>query len=112
AQAAAAAGDTVYIRGGTYYIGNDIGGSFTNSYMTAFLMEKSGEEKSDGGVNRINYFGYPEERPVFDMSGFDRNTGATSSGAASGRFAAFMIKGSYLHFKNFEAIGLRARFLS
>jgi hypothetical protein len=107
AQAAAAAGDTVYIRGGTYYIGNDIGGSFTNSYMTAFVMNKSGEKKSDGGISRINYFGYPGERPVFDMSGFDRNTGATSSGAASGRFAAFMITGSYLHFKNFEVIGLR-----
>jgi hypothetical protein len=102
AQTAGAAGDTVYIRGGIYYIGNDIGGKYTNYYMTAFVMNKSGNKNTGGSISRINYFGYPGERPVFDMSGFDQNTDS-----GSGRFAAFQVSGSYLHFKNFEVIGLQ-----
>ncbi|MGB8297262.1 MAG: right-handed parallel beta-helix repeat-containing protein, partial [Polyangia bacterium] len=71
-------GDTVYIRGGTY---NPTGG---------FTFSKSGASDT----NRINYFAYPGEVPVFDFS------------KANGHPDGFTVTGSWLHFKGIEICNL------
>jgi MYXO-CTERM domain-containing protein len=75
---AAGAGDTVYIRGGTY---NPSGG---------FTFSKSGTSDT----NRIKYWAYPGEVPVFDFS------------KASGHPNGFSVTGSWLHFKGIEICNL------
>jgi hypothetical protein len=58
AQTAAAAGDTVYLRGGTYFL-NDAHLTYTNSaWAVVNRINKSG----------ISYLAYPGERPVFDFT--------------------------------------------
>ncbi|MFR5960100.1 MAG: right-handed parallel beta-helix repeat-containing protein [Bacteroides stercoris] len=65
AQSEAAPGDIVYIRGGRYTIKEtQIMGEKENIYACVFLMDKSGTDNE----HRICYFGYPGERPVFDLS--------------------------------------------
>jgi hypothetical protein len=82
--AVAVAGDTVFIRAGTYRIttpaNSGAGISFT----------KSGT--SDG--NRIRYWAYPGEVPVFDFSGMTISTTGYTHG--------FVVSGSWLHFKGLE----------
>jgi hypothetical protein len=95
AQRAAQPGDTVYIRGGVYHIGEDqISGSYSGGvYAAVFSMDKSGET-----ARRINYWGYRDERPVFDFSAVK---------PPGRRVAAFLVSGSWLHFKNFEVVGVQ-----
>lgn len=72
AASVAAAGDTVFIRGGTY----------TPSSGTTF--SKSGTSDT----NRIKFWAYPGEKPIFDYS------------KAGG--IGFNVTGSWLHFKGIE----------
>jgi hypothetical protein len=81
----AVAGDTVYIRGGTYAL-KGAGASSTSG----ITLSKSGQ--SDG--KRIYYWAYNNEVPVFDFSGF--SISSTSAGAG------ITVTGSWLHLKGFE----------
>jgi hypothetical protein len=80
----AAAGDTVWIRGGTYTITtpatSGAGVNFTKS--------------GTSDTNRIKYWAYPGETPIFDFSKMAIST--------SGYTMGFSISGSYLHFKGLE----------
>ena len=92
AQSLVQAGDTVYIRGGVYYpTESDLMGTMENIYACVYLMDKSGNSERE----RICYFGYPGERPVFDLSNVK---------PADKRVSVFYVKGSYLHFRNLEVI--------
>ena len=80
----AAAGDTVWIRGGTYRVVN--GASATSG----FVMSKSGQSDA----RRIRFWAYPGELPIFDFSQLRLTASMNNSG--------FYITGSWLHFKGFE----------
>jgi hypothetical protein len=79
----AVAGDTVYIRGGTYSITTPA----TSGAGVNFT-------KSGTATNPINYFAYQGEVPVFDFT----NMVISTSGYTHG----FVINASYLHFKGLE----------
>ncbi len=91
AQTLVEAGDTVFIRGGTYKPTEDMGVR-ESIYSCVFLMNKSGT----GADKRICYMGYPGEHPVFDLSLIK---------PAGMRVSVFYVSGSYLHFKNLEVVG-------
>src|SRR5436190_1815138 len=80
----AVAGDTVWIRGGTYKIttpaNSGAGINFT----------KSGTSDS----NRIKYWAYPGETPLFDFSNLQIST--------TGYTMGFVVNANYLHFKGLE----------
>jgi len=80
----AVAGDTVWIRGGTYKITTPA----TSGAGVNFT--KSGTSDS----SRIKYWAYPGEHPVFDFS----NLTVSTSGYTHG----FVVAASYLHFKGLE----------
>ena len=93
AQSMVQPGDTVYLRGGIYKpTTSQIMGTQIDIYACVFLMDKSGKSKKE----RICYFGYPGERPVFDLSEVK---------PTNKRVSVFYVSGSYLHFKNIEVIG-------
>jgi len=91
AQSLVVAGDTVYFRGGTYQISVSQVMEYNSIYARVFKMSKSGTS-----TKPICYFGYPGERPVFDMSAVN---------PAGYRVYVFYVSGNYLRFKNFEVIG-------
>ena len=80
----AVAGDTVWIRGGTYQITtpatSGAGVNFTKS--------------GTSDTSRINYWAYAGEHPVFDFSNLTLSTTGYTHG--------FVIAASYLHFKGLE----------
>ncbi len=80
----AAAGDTVWIRGGTYSITTPTisGGGIT--------FTKSGTSDT----NRIKFWAYPGETPVFDFTKMVLSTTGYTHG--------FQVTGSWLHFKGLE----------
>lgn len=79
-QQAASAGDTVYFRGGTYL--------FTSSTeANGVSLNKSG---SSG--NRIQYWAYEDEIPVFDFSGM----------TALSRITGLRVTASWIHLKGLE----------
>ena len=81
---AAAAGDTVFVRGGTYSI------TAPSNSGAGITITKSGTSDT----KRIYFWAYPGEIPVFDFSKM------TISG--SGYTHGFMVTGSWLHFKGLE----------
>jgi hypothetical protein len=84
-QTAASAGDTVWIRGGVYEFSGttaDIG----------VLFNKSGQNG-----NRIKYWAYADEKPVFDF--FNLLTSA--------RIRGFSVRADYLHFRGLELRGVQ-----
>lgn len=87
AQSAASAGDTVYIREGTYTDFDIAKTDSTYNYVHAF--NKSG----------ITYEAYPGERPIFDFKEVPTNL----------RVAAFFVedKVTDITFKGFEVIGVK-----
>lgn len=87
----AVAGDTVYIRGGTYNI--------TTPATTGAGINFT---KSGTATNPINYFAYQAEIPVFDFT----NMTISTSGCTHG----FVINASYLHFKGYFK-GLEIRYV-
>jgi MYXO-CTERM domain-containing protein len=76
---AASAGDTVWLRGGTYQIGKQV------------KLSKSGQSDT----MRLKFFAYQGEKPVFDFS-----TYVSTNPAAD--VEAIAITGSWLHLKGFE----------
>jgi parallel beta-helix repeat protein len=84
-QQAASAGDTVWIRGGDYVFSG-----ITASVGVLF-------NKSGTNGNRINYWAYPGETPVFDF--FNLTTQA--------RIKGFSVTGDWLHFRGIELKGVQ-----
>ena len=80
----AAAGDTVWIRGGTYRIVTP------KNSGAGIALTKSGTSDT----NRIKFWAYAGERPVFDFAMLAIST--------SGYTAGFSVSGSYLHIKGLE----------
>jgi hypothetical protein len=80
----AAPGDTVWIRGGTYKI--------TTPASSAAGVNFSKSGTSD--TNRIKYWAYPGEVPVFDFSGLTISTSGYTNG--------FNVSGSWIHIKGLE----------
>lgn len=92
-QVAAVAGDTVYIRGGTYVMTEDKIATRTGIWAYVTHLNKSG-----GYGARINYWAYPGERPVFDYSAIK---------PADLRVIAFFVSGSWLHIRGLEIVGVQ-----
>jgi hypothetical protein len=80
----AVAGDTVWIRGGTYKI------TTPKTSGAGIQLAKSGTSDT----NRIKYWAYPGETPLFDFS----NLAISTSGYTFG----FVISGSWVHLKGIE----------
>lgn len=77
-------GDTVYIRGGQYRVVTP-----ATSYA-GISITRSGTSDT----NRIRFWAYPGERPVFDFADLRISTTDYTAG--------FSVSGSWLHFKGFE----------
>jgi hypothetical protein len=75
----ASAGDTVWLRGGTYKPTKQI------------KLSKSGQSDS----NRIKFFAYASEKPVIDFSGYVSTNKAADT-------PALLVTGNWLHLKGFE----------
>ncbi|MFE9449724.1 right-handed parallel beta-helix repeat-containing protein [Streptomyces sp. NPDC006739] len=92
AQSVAQAGDTVYVRGGTYsYTGADSGCRSQTDRVDAITLNKSG---SSG--HPIRYWAYPGERPVFDFSRVKDDC----------RIKGFDVTGDWIHLKGLEVTGV------
>lgn len=87
------AGDTLYIREGVYKVSIQQVMRDDGHYLRVYNLTKSGNKKQ-----RICYFGYPGERPVFDFSEVKH---------PRRRVSAFHISGEYLHLRNFEIVGVQ-----
>jgi len=95
AQTAAAAGDTVYFRGGTYkYTDATSTCSSTSATVDSVVLSKSGTSG-----NMINYWAYQGETPVFDFSG------VTDMSKYNCRHVGVRIEGDYLYLKGLEITG-------
>jgi len=92
AQTSVVAGDTVYIRGGTYTMTSDQIAKTDATWAYVSYLDKSG---SSG--KRINYWAYPGEKPIFDFQNIKPSL----------RVNAFQVNGSYIHLKGFEVIGVQ-----
>jgi MYXO-CTERM domain-containing protein len=95
AQTAAAAGDTVYFRGGTYRF-TDATSTCTSATATvnAVVLSKSG-----ASGNPINYWAFPGETPVFDFSGISDTT------KYSCRQVGVRVEADWLYLKGLELKG-------
>ena len=94
AQQLAGAGDTVYVRGGTYQPAEeDISQIVADLFACLTYLDKSG---SPG--NTIKYWAYPGETPVFDFSNVK---------PAGRRVVGIYVVGSHLHLKGIEMTGIQ-----
>ena len=93
AQTAAVAGDTVYARGGTYTMRTAQVAAYSGIWAYVTNLTKSGTS-----TNRIKYWAYPGERPVFNY------TNVNPSGF---RVHAFEVTGSWLHLRGLEVVGVQ-----
>ena len=93
------AGDTVYVRGGTYKMTDSKISSFSSVFAYVFTLDKSGTSAS----KRICYWAYPGEHPVFDMSAVK---------PTNYRVYVFFTKGSFIHLKGLEVIGTQVTILT
>jgi hypothetical protein len=94
AQTVAAAGDTVYLRAGTYsYTTATTSCSSTTAVVDAITLSKSGSSGSP-----ITYANYPAEKVQFNFSGM---TGVNC------RIKGFDVTGSYITVRGFEITGVR-----
>ena len=93
AQQAAAPGDTVFIRGGNYVLEEAQIAKKQRIWAYVTLLDKSGTSDK-----RINYWAFPGERPVFDLSRVK---------PAGLRVHAFQMSGSWLHIKGLEVTGVQ-----
>jgi parallel beta-helix repeat protein len=84
AQTLAAAGDTVWIHGGNY--------SGPSSGLVGVAFSKSGQQN-----NRINYFAYQNEIPIFNFSNIN----------PTNRVTGFDIRASWIHIRGLEVRGER-----
>lgn len=88
AQSAAASGDTVYLRGGTYFLDNSNLTLTNSAWAIVNYMTNSG----------ICYLAYPGELPVFDFSNV-RPSGW--------RVTAFLVTANNCVFKGFDVVGVQ-----
>ena len=88
AQAAAHSGDTVYLRGGTYFLNNSQLTATNNPWAIVNNINKSG----------VSYLAFPGERPIFDFSSV-KPTGY--------RVTAFLVTASDCIFKGFDVVGVQ-----
>ena len=88
AQTAAASGDTVYLRGGTYFLADANLTATNNPWAIVNNITKSG----------VSYFAYPGERPVFDFSAVQ---------PVGYRVTAFLVTASDCVFKGFDVVGVK-----
>ena len=96
AQTSVAAGDTVYIRGGTYLMQqSQIAVTTTGTPQFAYVTNLT---QSGTSGRRINYWAYPGERPVFDY---------TNVTPLNTRINAFEVSGSWIYLKGLEVIGVQ-----
>ena len=86
-QQAASPGDTVWIRGGVY---DYVAGPGASEHAVLF-------DKSGAPGNRINYWAYPGETPVFDFFQYQPVE----------RIRGFSVQSDYLHFKGLELRGVQ-----
>ncbi len=93
AQAAVAAGDTVWVRGGTYAMTEAQIARRERIFAYVTLLDRSGAPGRP-----IRYHAYPGERPVFDFSAVK---------PAGLRVHAFRVTGSWLHLKGLEVVGVQ-----
>lgn len=93
AQQAAAPGDTVWIRGGTYRLTEAQIARKERIWAYVMLLDKSGTPE-----RQIHYRACPGEQPVFDLSAVK---------PARCRVHAFRITGSWLHLEGFEVVGVQ-----
>jgi hypothetical protein len=92
AQSVAEAGDTVYLRGGTYaYTQATEGCESQTDRVDAITLDKSGSTD-----NPIRYMAYEGETPVFDFSGMTDDC----------RIKGFDVTGSWIHLKGLEVTGV------
>lgn len=85
--------DTVYIRGGLYTMQNEVVARQEKLWDYVTYLDKSGTANK-----RINYWAYPQEKPVFDYSNIK---------SAEYRIIAFLVSGSWLHIKGLEVTGVQ-----
>jgi len=90
-QTAVSAGDTVYIRGGIYLMTEAQIAQKVRTWTYVTYLDKSGTTGK-----RINYWAYPGEKPVFDLSNIK---------PSGYRITVFYVSGSYIHIKGIEVIG-------
>jgi hypothetical protein len=93
AQSVVKPGETVFLRGGTYHLTEAQIAHTERGYACVMYMDKSGQPGK-----YINYFAYPGETPVFELSAVK---------PANLRVAAFYVAGDYIHFKGFEVTGVQ-----
>ncbi|HEX8295601.1 MAG TPA: DUF4990 domain-containing protein [Chthoniobacteraceae bacterium] len=97
AQQAAAPGDTVLIRGGTYVMTEAQISRSQRGRAHVILLNKSGEPGKP-----INYWAYTGEQPIFDFSKVK---------PAQQRVTAFHIDASWLHLRGLTVIGVQVTIL-
>jgi len=93
AQTSALPGDTVYVRGGTYVMQEADIATYYSIWAYVTDLTKSGTSG-----NRINYWNYPGEHPVFDYSNIK---------PANYRINAFEVEGSWLYIRGLEVVGVQ-----
>jgi len=91
AQDAVEAGDTVFIRGGKYKMTENQIAKKAGIWASVHFLNKSGTT-----THRINYWAFPGEHPVFNLSEIK---------PAGYRIFAFNVTGSWIHIKGLEVIG-------
>lgn len=91
------AGDTLYMRGGTYQVAMSEIMSLSDKGASGFSYVYQLNKTGINEAHRTCYFGYPGERPVFDFSNILPNS----------RVSAFSLVGDYLHLRNFEIVGVK-----
>ncbi|RYD80153.1 MAG: right-handed parallel beta-helix repeat-containing protein, partial [Verrucomicrobiaceae bacterium] len=92
AQTAAAPGDTVWIRGGTYQLSEAQITQKRRGRAHVTLLDKSGSKERP-----ILYWAYKDEEPVFDLSAVKPRL----------RVTAFRVDGSWLHLKGLTVTGVQ-----
>jgi pectate lyase len=88
AQDKASTGDTVYIRGGTYYMTDDDISCHQSIRAIVNNLDKDG----------ISYINFPRESPVFDFSQVKPE---------DYRVTAFMVRADHCVFKGFDVVGVQ-----
>ena len=91
AQTAASSGDTVFLRGGTYYLDNTNLSSTNSPWVIVNNITK----------NNLSYLAYPGELPVLDFSNVKPPI------ENSNRVTAFQVSASGCVFKGFDLVGVQ-----
>ena len=98
AQQVVEAGDTVYFRGGKYLISENKIALKQGIWAMVNVLDKSGKPGK-----RINYWAYPGEKPVFDLSA------VKPEGL---RVMVFSVSASWIHFNGLEVVGTQVTILN